>query len=169
MKKHGSTPVEIAVVVAVMLFILAQLPWLTPFWARLLSSGALIVAVIIIAYLVLNRGANVSIFSSARRELGEGWQASSVNIVGGTKFYVSPEMSAEDLDIEFVNLLGSSDLYLPDGWRVEDHSVKLCAGISDKRAAKRSTPSSTITISGVMLLGGVTIRDLPSTAAESAK
>ena len=68
------------------------------------------------------------------------------------------------VDASFVNILGGSDLFLPAGWRVEDHSLKLLAGITDKRPTHVAGPAPTVRITGFMLLGGVTVRELPQTA-----
>ena len=169
MKKNNNYLIGLTVLAVVVLHILANSSLFDPFWSRVLATAAPLVAVGAIAYVVLRRGANVSILSGSQRELeSRSQEVASVNILGGTKLYLGPGDGEVVVDASFVNILGGSDLFLPAGWRVEDHSLKLLAGITDKRPVHVTGPAPTVRITGFMLLGRVTIRELPQTATSMA-
>ncbi|WP_283593343.1 hypothetical protein [Limosilactobacillus galli] len=48
---------------------------------------------------------------------------------------------------------------------MEDHSLKLLGGVTDKRCTHVTGPALTMRVSGFLLFGGVTIRELPQAAA----
>ena len=165
MKKNNNHLIGLTVLAVVVLHILAKSSLFDPFWSRILATAAPLVAVGGIAYVALRRGANVSILSGSQRELASrSQQVASVNLLGGTKLYLGPGDGEMMVDASVVNILGGSDLFLPAGWRVEDHSLKLLAGITDKRPTHVAGPAPTVRITGFMLLGGVTVRELPQTA-----
>ena len=169
MKKNNNHLIGLTVLAVVVLHILAKSSLFTPFWSRTLATGAILIAVSAVAYLALGRGANVSILSGSQRELdSRSQQVTSVNLLGGTKLFLSQGDGKVVVDASFINILGGGDIFLPAGWRVEDHSLKLLAGITDKRRTHVAGPAPTVRITGFMLLGGLTIRELPQTAVSMA-
>ncbi len=167
MKKNINSLIGLTVLSIVVLHILADSTLVGVFWSRVLDTAASLVAVLAIAYVALGKHANVSILSGSQRELAaESQQVSSVNLLGGTKLYLGPGDDSVVIDASFINILGGSDIYLPAGWRLEDHSLKVLGGVSDKRPAHVAGKVPTVRVSGFILLGGVTIKELPQPAAD---
>lgn len=166
MRKNNNRLIGLTVLAVVIMHILAESNLLAPIWSRILDTAASLLIVVAIAYIALGKHANVSILSGSRRELtATSQQISSVNLLGGTKLYLGPGDDQVVIDASFINIMGGGDIYLPAGWRVEDHSLKLLGGVTDKRRTHVTGPAPTMRVSGFLLFGGVTIRELPQAAA----